>query len=301
MYLARDNITNREYALKIYDKQHVMRNGVVDRVLNERDVLSRLKLEGIVGLHFTAQDADSLYIGLEYCAGGELFEQIHRKRRLDLATTRFYTAELVLILEGLRTEGIVHRDLKPENILLTASGHLVLADFGSAGKAGMETEESSAFVGSADYVAPEVLRKSQRAFGFALDLWALGCIIYQMLSGRPPFRAPSEYLIFQNVLAGTYKELDPDVGLVAQDLVKCLLHSDPMLRLGARNFLEIKEHPFFEGVDWNQIRNSVAPECISESLDMEEEDGEEEDWELLSLRERLKDSPLNYLSNAIPR
>lgn len=131
--LAQHRTTGQEYALKVVDKQYILRHKVVEYIKSERQILDALKgQEGIAQLHFTFQDAYSLYLGLEYCPNGELYDQIRLRGRLDESAARFYCAETVLLLECLREHRVVHRDLKPENLLLDAQGHLKLIDFGSA-------------------------------------------------------------------------------------------------------------------------------------------------------------------------
>ena len=191
--------TGKSYALKVMDKRHVVKEGKAEYVLVERKVLNALRDPGIVNLCFTFQDAHSLYLGLELCPNGELFEQIQERKKLPIDVARFYTAEVVLTLEYLHNLGIVHRDLKPENLLLTSDGHLKLADFGSlklmqpleevekgtaflrGGTRGggddgtpapLGDGKKTSFVGTAEYASPEVL--SGGSASQAMDFWALG-------------------------------------------------------------------------------------------------------------------------------
>lgn len=193
VFLAHHRETGRRYAIKIMNKHLIMRNKMVEYIKNERNILDKLDDPGIARLHFTFQDPDNLYMGMEYCAGGELYDQVRKRGKLPLETVRIYAAELVLILEYLRASEVVHRDLKPENLLLSADGHLKLIDFGSAkafflaqaqkppGKA-----RATSFVGTAEYVSPEVLLN--KPLSYPADLWALGCLLYQMITGRPPLQ-----------------------------------------------------------------------------------------------------------------
>lgn len=142
---------------------------------------------------------------------GDLLPYINKVGSFDFKCTQFYAAELILAIEHMHRKGIVHRDLKPENILLDEKMHTLIADFGSArildeknGESDYESRKrTNSFVGTAHYVSPEILKGEQLTK--AADLWALGCILYQMISGLPPFRAGSEYLIFQKILErGSY-------------------------------------------------------------------------------------------------
>jgi len=184
----------------------------------------------------------------------------------------------------------VHRDLKPENLLLTEEGHLKLGDFGSvkllqeiemvaAGNEydpSVEPERKTSFVGTAEYAAPEVLNGGMAST--AMDWWSFGCLFYQMIVSKPPFRGGSQYLTFQKI-----EELDytlPGVGVMpleAADLVKRLLVTDPKERLGSGpgGAEEIKSHPFFAGLDWSRVREMTPPEVVEITR---KEDSEADDF-----------------------
>ncbi|XP_070031071.1 3-phosphoinositide-dependent protein kinase 1-like isoform X3 [Nicotiana tomentosiformis] len=206
---AKKKDTGNVYALKIMDKKFITKENKTAYVKLERIVLDQLDHPGIVRLFFTFQDTFSLYMGLESCEGGELFEQITRKGRLSEEEARFYAAEVADALEYIHSMGLIHRDIKPENLLLTADGHIKVADFGSVKPMqdsritvlpnAASDDKACTFVGTAAYVPPEVLNSSPATFGN--DLWALGCTLYQMLSGTSPFKDASEWLIFQRIVA----------------------------------------------------------------------------------------------------
>ncbi|KAD2393230.1 hypothetical protein E3N88_40207 [Mikania micrantha] len=201
--------TGKVYALKIMDKKFITKENKTAYVKLERIVLDQLNHPGIVQLHFTFQDTYSLYMALESSEGGELFDQITRKGRLTDDETRFYANEIVDALEYIHKLGLIHRDLKPENLLLTSDGHIKIADFGSVKPMqdsqitvlpnAASDEKACTFVGTAAYVPPEVLNSSPATIGN--DLWALGCTLFQMLSGTSPFKDASEYLIFQKIIS----------------------------------------------------------------------------------------------------
>ncbi|CAI5982624.1 unnamed protein product [Closterium sp. NIES-64] len=257
-----------ECALKIMDKRHIVKERKVAYIKMERLILDRLRHPGIVRLLFTFQDEHSLYMGLECCHGGELFDQIRLKGKLSEEEARFYAAEVVCALEYMHSQGVVHRDLKPENILLTAAGHVRISDFGCAklltnGQSAGATsavaataaainsdERSGSFVGTAEYVPPELL--DDGPVSFEADLWALGCIIYQMLAGVPPFKGASEYLCFQKILSRDLT-VPNHFSNEARSLVNCLLEMEPKKRLGSRHmggYPRLKAHPFFRGIPW---------------------------------------------------
>eukprot|EP00775_Hariotina_reticulata_P004840 gene4840-5087_t len=272
------------YAVKIVNKSLVLRNKMADYIRNERNTLDRLHHPGIAALQFTFQDPDSLYLGLEYCPHGELYQQLQERGPLPLADAVQYAAEIVDILSYLRSAEVIHRDLKPENLLLDSQGHLKLIDFGSAKAMFLPSSRLSgnhratSFVGTAEYVSPEVLNNA--GISYSCDLWAMGCIIYQMLAGRPPFKGGSEYLTFQLITSRslTFPE---DFPAAARDLVEQLLQLEPSHRLGHTDIAEVQRHPFFAGIDWSGVREAPAPRFVP--LPAPNPDDLALDWELTSL------------------
>ncbi|KAJ4799475.1 3-phosphoinositide-dependent protein kinase [Rhynchospora pubera] len=283
---AKKKDTGNIYALKIMDKKFITKENKIQYVKLERIVLDQLDHPGIIRLFFTFQDTYSLYMALESCEGGELFDQIIRKGRLSEDEARFYAAEVVDALEYLHGLGLIHRDIKPENLLLTPDGHIKLADFGSV-KPTKDTpltvlpdstvERACTFVGTAAYIPPEVLNSCPATYGN--DLWALGCTLFQMLSGSSPFKDASEWLIFQRIMA---RDLHfPDYfSDEARDLIDQLLDVDPTKRPGWSSYASLKGHPFFRGIDWGNLRNIPAPKLVSESNENEEEEEQDGEWNL---------------------
>ncbi|CAN1238736.1 3-phosphoinositide-dependent protein kinase 2 [Linum grandiflorum] len=274
------------YALKIMDKKFITKENKTAYVKLERIVLDQLDHPGVVRLYFTFQDTFSLYMALESCEGGELFDQITRKRRLSEEEARFYAAEVVDALEYIHKMGLIHRDIKPENLLLAADGHIKIADFGSVKPMqdsritvlpnAASDDKACTFVGTAAYVPPEVLNSSPATFGN--DLWALGCTVYQMLSGTSPFKDASEWLIFQKIIARDVRF--PDYfSNEAKDLIDRLLDTEPGRRPGAGpdGYAALKLHPFFKGVDWNNLRSQAPPELVADPTQAQAGDGVEAD------------------------
>ncbi len=316
------------YALKIVDKHLAVKHDIVDQVFLERRLHEKLNDEVCVArLWFTFKDEANLYFGLEPCLHGELYDAI--EAGLELSEAVFYAAEVVLMLDALRQHKVVHRDLKPENILLGTNGHLKLVDLGSALWLGDDDPEAkrraekkrSALVGTADYVAPEVLEhRDDTKLGYGVDLWAFGVILYQMLVREPPFRGLSEYLTFENVLknepdlsriasegrgrgrdgdedehGGSEKDGDGEEDgnfALARDLVGRLLESDPDKRIGLTSIDELRGHALFRNINWSTIYDQTRPTpyYVRRKLDARQgdvvaaSDEGEEDWELRSLR-----------------
>ncbi|XP_033211588.1 3-phosphoinositide-dependent protein kinase 1 isoform X2 [Belonocnema kinseyi] len=282
VYIAKDIHTNREYAIKVCEKRHIIKEKKTEYVKREKEVLNMLAgaKHSFVRLFCTFQDPDRLYFALSYAKNGELLPYITKVGSFDIECTKFYTAEILRGLEYLHGLGIIHRDLKPENILLDEKMHVLITDFGSAKilKEDPETtvlhpadgddEEKqyrrprrNSFVGTAQYVSPELL--TDKPASRASDLWALGCIVYQMVAGLPPFRSRSEYLIFQQILKLSY-EIPDGFSELAKSLVGQLLVLDPSQRLGAQDehgsgYPSIRAHPLFEGIDFETLHEQNTP------------------------------------------
>uniref|UniRef100_A0A8C7HAV8 3-phosphoinositide-dependent protein kinase 1 n=1 Tax=Oncorhynchus kisutch TaxID=8019 RepID=A0A8C7HAV8_ONCKI len=272
--LAREQATAKEYAIKILEKRHIMKENKAQYVKRERDVMSNLDHPFFVKLYFTFQDDEKLYFGLSYAKNGELLKYIRKIGSFDETCTRFYSAEIVCALEYLHEKGIIHRDLKPENILLSEDMHIQITDFGTAKQLSSDSKQARAnsFVGTAQYVSPELL--TEKSACKSSDLWALGCIVYQLVAGLPPFRAGNEYLIFQKIIKLEY-EFPEKFFPKAKDLVEQLLSLDPSKRIGCEEmggYDPLRGHPFFETISWGDLHVQTPPKLTPYLPAMSEDD-----------------------------
>ncbi|KAK9467786.1 kinase-like domain-containing protein [Lipomyces arxii] len=280
---ATDRQTLKGYAIKILDKRHIIKEKKVKYVNIEKNTLNRLgDHPGIVRLFYTFQDERSLYFVLDLASNGELFTVLKRLGTLSIECTQYYCAQLIDAIEYMHNRGVIHRDLKPENILLDDNMRIKVTDFGTAklldlsvpfqptvdgSDTSLPTQaeddaRANSFVGTAEYVSPELL--TDKAAGKSSDLWALGCILFQLLSGRPPFKASNEYQTFQKIIKLDYQF--PVVGFTpaAKDLVCRLLITDPTKRLTIE---QIKSHPFFKDVEFGpELWTIKAPRLCPNSL-----------------------------------
>jgi len=190
--------SNTYYAMKVLQKSVIVRLKQVQHTLNEKEVLVASRdCPFIVTLEKTFQDQKNLYMILEYVIGGELFTHLRAVGRFGGATTRFFAAEIVLVIEYLHRKNIVYRDLKPENILLDKRGHIKITDFGFAKEI---ADKTFTLCGTPEYLAPEVIKG--KGYSFEVDWWALGILIFEMLAGYPPFYDENPFGIYEKILLG---------------------------------------------------------------------------------------------------
>uniref|UniRef100_A0A673A1Q1 Rho-associated protein kinase 1 n=1 Tax=Sphaeramia orbicularis TaxID=375764 RepID=A0A673A1Q1_9TELE len=302
--LVRHKATSKVYAMKLLSKFEMIKRSDSAFFWEERDIMAFANSSWVVQLFFAFQDDRYLYMVMEYMPGGDL---VNLMSNYDVPEkwARFYTAEVVLALDGIHAMGFIHRDVKPDNMLLDKAGHLKLADFGTCmkmNKDGMVRCDTA--VGTPDYISPEVL-KSQGGDGYygrECDWWSVGVFLYEMLVGDTPFYADS--------LVGTYSKImnhknaltfpdDSDISNDAKNLI-CAFLTDREVRLGRNGVDEIKRHPFFKNDQWTweNIRETAAPVVpeLSSDIDtsnfddIEEDRGEEETFPI----------PKAFVGNQLP-
>jgi p70 ribosomal S6 kinase len=191
---------------------------------------------------------------MDYVNGGQLLGVLRKEVMLSERWVIFYGAETLAAIGALHSAGIIHRDLKPENILLDSEGHVVLTDFGFS-KVLAEGERTRSFCGTFEYMAPETI--SEASHSFEADYWSLGILLYDLLTGRPPFRGASEEAMRNKVMTGRIK-YPKYLTTQAISLLKRLLQRDVSARLA--NLQEAKAHPFFRSIDWRALEaREVTP------------------------------------------
>jgi len=266
--LVRKKDNGKLYALKVLVKKS-MKIQDAERAICESKAMQELQHPFVVELFFAFQDTLHLYFVLEFVAGGDLYDKIHRST-LPEAWCKLYVAEVALALNHCHKSGYVYRDLKAENVLIGSDGHLKLADFGLAKKIA-QGERLNSMVGSYHSIAPEVFL--ERDYGFSVDYWALGILFCEMLMKRSPMvECGEEHFrdLLQHYFTQTHLNeelLNENMSAVAVSLTKALLTVPTAKRIGCdkHGMAGLKAHPFFIGLDWDAVlRKDVAAPLAQE-------------------------------------
>lgn len=316
--IVREKTTGKIMAMKKLKKSEMLRRGQVEHVRAERNVLAEVQSPYVVKLFYSFQDEEYLYLLMEYLPGGDVMTLLMRKDILSESDTRFYIAETILGIEAIHKNNYIHRDIKPDNLLLDREGHVKLSDFGlckpvdvtllptlTEGDEGgdvsslpapsqrtqveqqanwQKNRRQLAFstVGTPDYIAPEVLVK--KGYGLECDWWSVGAIMFECLFGYPPFYSDDPLTTCRKIVNWRVFLKFPDeiaVSPAAKDLIQRLM-CDVDDRLGTNGVRELKSHPFFSGIDWDNLYALPAParprvdhELDTQNFEQFEEEGPE--------------------------
>ena len=267
VYLVQKIDSSEQYAMKVLRKERIMGQNLLKYAIAERNVLSGSNHPFIVKLSYAFQTSTKLFLVLEYCPNGDLAKHLVFEKRFKEPRAKFYICEVLLALENLHKRDIIFRDLKPDNVVLDKEGHCKLTDFGLSKEGVTENAYAQSFCGSIAYLAPEMLKK--QGHGKAVDWYLLGVLFYEMLVGITPYFTTRKEDIFYNIEYGELK-IPNFVSKEARELLKRLLERNPSKRLGGggRDAQEIKEHPYFKDVDWNNIyQKKIKPPTFVNYMD----------------------------------
>ncbi|CAK5027012.1 unnamed protein product [Meloidogyne enterolobii] len=269
--LAERKGTEDVFAVKVLKKDIILQDDDVECTLCEKRILAlAAKHPFLTALFCSFQTHDRLFFVMEYVNGGDLMFQIQRARKFEEPRARFYSAEVTCALQFLHRHNVIYRDLKLDNILLDSDGHCRLADFGMCKEGITRDNLTSTFCGTPDYIAPEVFAKKfslkkikytvqilqEMEYGFSVDWWALGVLMYEMMAGQPPFEADNEDDLFEAIL---HDDVLYPVWLSreAVSILKGFMTKKPQRRLGCMESQgsedAIRAHSFFREIDWDAL------------------------------------------------
>ncbi|NXV33312.1 KGP2 kinase, partial [Rissa tridactyla] len=252
---------NTAFAMKCIKKKHVVDTKQQEHIYSEKKILEQICSPFIVKLYRTFKDSKYVYMLLEACLGGELWSLLRDRGSFDEATTKFCVGCVTEAFDYLHHVGIIYRDLKPENLILDAEGYIKLVDFGFAKKIG-SGQKTWTFCGTPEYVAPEVILSKGHDFG--VDFWSLGILVYELLTGSPPFSGTDQMMTYNLILKGIEKlDFPKIITRRPEDLIRRLCRQNPTERLGnLRNGInDIKKHRWLSGFNWDglKVRKLTSP------------------------------------------
>uniref|UniRef100_A0A8C4UHT8 cGMP-dependent protein kinase n=1 Tax=Falco tinnunculus TaxID=100819 RepID=A0A8C4UHT8_FALTI len=252
---------NMAFAMKCIKKKHVVDTKQQEHIYSEKKILEQICSPFIVKLYRTFKDSKYVYMLLEACLGGELWSLLRDRGSFDEATTKFCVGCVTEAFDYLHHIGIIYRDLKPENLILDAEGYIKLVDFGFAKKIG-SGQKTWTFCGTPEYVAPEVILS--KGHDFSVDFWSLGILVYELLTGSPPFSGADQMMTYNLILKGIEKlDFPKIITRRPEDLIRRLCRQNPTERLGnLRNGInDIKKHRWLSGFNWDglKVRKLASP------------------------------------------
>ena len=299
--LGRHNLNGKEYAIKKINKIMLDQFEKQHEVHIEKQCLAELRHPNILKLNKAFQDKKHLYFALEYCRNSDLGKLVNKLGKFNYKLAQFYSAEIFSAIMFMYSQGIYHRDLKPENIGIDEYMHLKLFDFATANKvdkyfdlktmkfitlreeyiplieksnSNVNNEDniikvdkynilllSHLFVGTPEYVSPEVLEHNYPLIGPGVDIWAFGIMIYLFFTGYTPFKAKTEEETLENIKNVNYTFDNTEIPDDAKDLISKILVKDPTKRIGynSADYSEIKNHPFFNGIKFEELELEDPP------------------------------------------
>ncbi len=252
--------TKQILALKELSKRILLDSNLISSTFKERDILSSLYSPYITNLYCTFQDKYNLYIVLDYLPGKDLREKMRKKKKCDFTENqiKFLSSNIILGLEYIHSEGIIHRDIKPENLVFDSKGYIRIGDFGLSVH---NDGKYYAPAGTPGYIAPESIMNKYK-FSNTADFFSLGIILYEIIMNKRPFSGNDISSLIDEFNCKTIhlssKDFNGKYSEKLIDFINKILVIDPKERIGYNNIDEIKNHKFFEGVDWKHLYHKTT-------------------------------------------
>ena len=259
---------NEYVVLKVIDKLYIINNSLIPQIQLEKNILSSFNEDFFVQIKFFFMTETKIIFVMPFYQGGDLYQLQMKKKTFDESKVAFFLVQVANMIKFLHEKNIIYRDLKPENLLLNNDGYLKLCDFGLCKIIENESELSSSFCGSTEYISPEII--SGKGYSFISDWWSFGILCYELLFGIPPFYDKSIDRIFF-FFSSTELSFPSDINISndTKDFLIKLLKKNPEERLGSKGYEQIIAHPFFNSVIVDKIitkkTNTPIPISISDS------------------------------------
>lgn len=243
------------YAMKVLEKEKIMKLKQIEHTLYEKRILEAIRFPFTVSMEFSFKDNSYVYFIMPFVPGGEMFTHLRRMGKFDEPLSKFYACQVILALEYLHFLNLVYRDLKPENILIDKSGYLKITDFGFCK---VLLGRTWTLCGTPEYLAPELILS--KGYGFSVDWWSFGVLLYEMNAGYPPFYANEPMKTYEKIVAGKYR-CPSSFSTDLRDLVRSVLQVDITKRFGVMKdgVMDFKNHKWFKGLEWDSILNCRFP------------------------------------------
>ena len=264
------------YVMKSMRKDQLISDGIIDNILIERNILMEGQCEFILTLSFYFQTPQRIYFVTPFIKGGDLYHKLKNDGYLKEDQVKFYAAQVAIALQHLHDIDITYRDLKLENILIDEDGYIKLCDFGASVKI-RGTEKETYFAGSPEYASPEMI--TFEGYTFMTDWWSFGILIYELLYGFTPFFNLDVNRMYDLIKSGSISypktiliegEDKPRTYKVSEDaksLISKLLIKDSGARLGRQGLNEIKKHPFFSGINFEDLKKKKIKPHFKPTID----------------------------------
>ena len=274
IYLA--EYKGEKVALKIFDKLYLYKNDLIERVILEKNILCSFTDKNFLcHMKFYFSTQTKIVFVLPFYQGGDLFHMLAKSVKFDETTTAFYSAQIANMISFLHSKNIAYRDLKLENLMVNENGYLTLIDFGSCKIVEEQNELESSFVGSPDYMSPEVINGD--GHNLMADWWSFGILIYELLYGIPPFHDEKIERCFDLITSANIR-FPSKIKLASstKDIISKLLKKNPNERLGKGEYEQIIHHSFFESINPKNVlvqktnpprRPNISNEDITSNFD----------------------------------